>query len=621
MYQKNGPRTIPILLLTFLMISVSLFLYQDDIELSATSNFHSSRNNPEVHMAFFFDPECPSCMHVKNNILPPLEENHTNLKVFQHNVKEEVSNQTLAYEFISIYNVPYETSFDYPLLFIGDNYFSFESISYESLSATILSYQGIYVPLYPEWNVSWSTQAALFYNSTHEVQSGGTWSQSLVESFPDTHLNKLYFDTASSKLNRTLFYHYQLAYGLSGNETEPVFFMGNDNVTLQGVFINWSNINETIVRYSGKNIPLKNVTIPDSTPFGDDTICVLVFHTTTCSECYKAVNYIKELEHEYPRLNVTYYNTANLDNLAKKEAYANHFDTTAGSLFVVIGDNYFSSWASLKRGFEDKIDEYPEGCQCPDPGDGGKAIKDRFESFVLLGILGAGLIDGVNPCAFVTLIFFISYLTIRQESKKDILLVGISFTTGIFVTYLLMGMGLYKIVGYATGLSTLSAWLYPITGLVALVLGIFSIYDYYKVKSGKAEDMSLQLPDSIKKLNRKVIRSHSRSKYFVGLAAFTGVVISLLEFMCTGQVYLPTIVGIMTYPSYRAQAFFYLVLYNLMFILPLVIILMFAYWGTSSQKMVKVFQKRLGFVKLLLAGLFFGLAIFMFFYSWDLGLF
>jgi cytochrome c biogenesis protein CcdA len=52
----------------------------------------------------------------------------------------------------------------------------------------------------------------------------------------------------------------------------------------------------------------------------------------------------------------------------------------------------------------------------------------------------------------------------------------------------------------------------------------------------------------------------------------TGVVISIIELACTGQVYLPTILFVLGVPELRLQAGVYLVLYNLMFVLPLVVV-------------------------------------------------
>ena len=60
-----------------------------------------------------------------------------------------------------------------------------------------------------------------------------------------------------------------------------------------------------------------------------------------------------------------------------------------------------------------------------DPEQGGQGIIDRFVSFSALTVLGAGLIDGLNPCAFATLVFFVSYMTFTGRRGRDVLLPGL----------------------------------------------------------------------------------------------------------------------------------------------------------------------------------------------------
>jgi hypothetical protein len=83
--------------------------------------------------------------------------------------------------------------------------------------------------------------------------------------------------------------------------------------------------------------------------------------------------------------------------------------------------------------------------------------------------------------------------------------------------------------------------------------------------------------------------------------------------ICTGQLYLPTIGYIMTIPKLRAYAFLNLVLYNIMFIIPLAGIFVAAYFGVTSEKMAIVTKEHTGTVKLLTAILFIGLGVFLFF--------
>jgi hypothetical protein len=71
-----------------------------------------------------------------------------------------------------------------------------------------------------------------------------------------------------------------------------------------------------------------------------------------------------------------------------------------------------------------------------------ESMVDRFKSLGVLNIILAGFINGCNPCAFATLIFFISYLTMVGRKRREIFLVGMGFSATVFVTYLLIGLGI-----------------------------------------------------------------------------------------------------------------------------------------------------------------------------------
>jgi cytochrome b561 len=95
------------------------------------------------------------------------------------------------------------------------------------------------------------------------------------------------------------------------------------------------------------------------------------------------------------------------------------------------------------------------------------------------------------------------------------------------------------------------------------------------------------------------------------MAFVTGFVISLLEFACTGQVYLPTIIYVMSQPELASQAFLYLVLYCLMFILPLVVVFVLSYFGTSSEQLSQFVNRHTSTIKFITGVLFVGLALWM----------
>jgi cytochrome c biogenesis protein CcdA len=235
-------------------------------------------------------------------------------------------------------------------------------------------------------------------------------------------------------------------------------------------------------------------------------------------------------------------------------------------------------------------------------------IVDRFRSLGLLTVVGAGLIDGVNPCAFATMIFLISYLSVRKRRGRDLLATGAAFTAGVFLAYLGLGLGFLKFLTTIPFLSTIGKWIYGLTMLLCLGLAWGSFADFLKARQGRLEDMSLKLPDYLRGLERRLIREGSRARNFV-LAAFgLGFVVSVVELACTGQVYLPTIIFVLGLQEWRARATLALVIYNLMFILPLIVVFLLVYFGTTSQQLTGWMLRRAAAIKLGMAVLFLLLA-------------
>jgi cytochrome c biogenesis protein CcdA/thiol-disulfide isomerase/thioredoxin len=236
------------------------------------------------------------------------------------------------------------------------------------------------------------------------------------------------------------------------------------------------------------------------------------------------------------------------------------------------------------------------------------SIVARFRSFGALTVLVAGLVDGLNPCAFATIVFFISYLTFVGRRRREVLAVGAAFALGVFVMYLGVGLGFLRFLAALPFLSAISRWVYGLTAVLCLVLAAGSLYDWWQARRGKPEEMRLKLPLRLRRWINRVIREGAGLRAFVPVAFVTGMAISIIELACTGQVYLPTILFVLSVPELQARARLYLVLYNLMFILPLVVVFLLAYFGTTSEQLAQFVNRRLATVKLATAGLFLLLA-------------
>ncbi|MDW7990981.1 MAG: hypothetical protein RMK65_02340 [Anaerolineae bacterium] len=195
---------------------------------------------------------------------------------------------------------------------------------------------------------------------------------------------------------------------------------------------------------------------------------------------------------------------------------------------------------------------------------------------------------------------------------RQVLAVGGAFTGGVFLAYLTVGLGLYKVLDLLGNTLTLAGrWLYGLTALFCLVLAVLSFLDFLKARRGQIEEMTLRLPDHLKKQARAVVRRGQRMSAYALGALVTGLLISLLELACTGQLYLPTIVFVLSVPAMRARAVTYLLLYNLAFILPLAVVFVLTYFGTTSLQLGMFLRKRTAAVKLGTALVFFALAVWL----------
>ncbi|TYB95820.1 MAG: cytochrome C biogenesis protein CcdA [Kosmotoga sp.] len=233
-------------------------------------------------------------------------------------------------------------------------------------------------------------------------------------------------------------------------------------------------------------------------------------------------------------------------------------------------------------------------------------IKSRYEEFGFFIVLGAGLIDGINPCAFVVLIFLVSYLFYVGRGKNEILIAGLFFAFGLFAAYIAMGTGLLGAVGYLQNISRIfQLFFYPAMAVFTGLLAILSINDFFRMKY-KGKKGVLELTPGLKRKTHEIIRKNARSKTIWIASLVTGLLISFVEFMCTGQVYLPTIVYVINSVGVSPEALGFLIIYNLGFVVPVIGITLVAYY-TSSIKKIQEFMKSTeaaAKVKLVLGGLF-----------------
>ena len=225
-------------------------------------------------------------------------------------------------------------------------------------------------------------------------------------------------------------------------------------------------------------------------------------------------------------------------------------------------------------------------------------LATNGSGFFLPVIMVSALIDSINPCAISVLFLTVAFLFSLGKNRKFILLSGGAYVLAIAVVYTLIGLGILQALSFLNvpnimakvGASILL--LYSIIGLANEFFPNFPI--------------KLKIPESAHATLAKVINKSSIPASFL-----LGALVALFEFPCTGGPYLFVLSLLHDYANFW-KGFWYLIMYNLIFVLPLILILAFATNKVMIEKIDKLrrLETKKARVILLFVLIVFGLIIF-----------
>ena len=252
-------------------------------------------------------------------------------------------------------------------------------------------------------------------------------------------------------------------------------------------------------------------------------------------------------------------------------------------------------------------------------------LVKHFNSFTIPAIIAVGLVDGINPCAVTVIVFFMSFLLAQGYQKRERAVIGIVFILSVYLTYCLIGLGIFESLYRLQGLWILTKILNITVGIISIIFSIYALHDFIEYRrTGSTDDLLLSLPQWINNWIHKVIGHYCRLKTRAGKSVFkkpiiglvvsalvTGFLVSILEAVCVAKIYLPTIIFVLKTTDFKLKALSCLLLYNLLFVVPLLIIFGFAITGTKSERFQKILRGHLGLVKVLMGIMFLGLGIFL----------
>jgi len=330
------------------------------------------------------------------------------------------------------------------------------------------------------------------------------------------------------------------------------------------------------------------------TPVFAKTSSLIFFYQPGCHACSLAEPIIEELEQDYDLI-VDMRDIHDTGNIQLLYSYADAYgidSSTLGTPTIFLNNiSYIGYSEELKQILIDEIvrcdSELSINCECifnnelaqelgaelfPETGEDCNQTHNVVDfDLTIPAILSAAVVDSINPCAFAVMIFLLTYL-LNIGSKKRLMKVGFAYIISVYVVYFLAGLGLLSAIQSIQ----ISSIIYWIGASFAIIAGLINIKDsFYKKRA------TLAISEKAKPLIQKWTK-----KATVPAAIILGLLVSAFELPCTGGVYL-AILGLMSTSVSTTTALIYLAIYNFIFVLPLIIILLLVSYGTKAEKLEK----------------------------------
>ncbi len=189
----------------------------------------------------------------------------------------------------------------------------------------------------------------------------------------------------------------------------------------------------------------------------------------------------------------------------------------------------------------------------------------------------ASLLDSINPCAFSILVLTIAFLFSLGRLKENVLRIGLTYILGIFVVYILIGLGILS----ALHIFNTPHFMARLGAVLLVALGLINLINHFF----PAFPIKLRIPQAA---HAKIADFMHRAS--IPAAFLLGALVGLCEFPCTGGPYL-MVLGLLHDQTTYLSGFGYLLLYNLIFVLPLVVIL-FLTGNEMTLKKVDAWRKK-----------------------------
>lgn len=324
--------------------------------------------------------------------------------------------------------------------------------------------------------------------------------------------------------------------------------------------------------------------------YEDGKPIVHFFYNTNCADCQKTIPYIQEMIPLHPEVVFSMHNIRESDAAGAlfqdfKRQYGREF-LPVPSLFL--GPYVLTGYEEITGNLENAISLTTQQAGTRPTMPAFEQIAGNDEDLTIPLVIGAALVDGINPCAFAVLIFLLISLLLL-DSRRRVLTVGATFILAVFCFYFLSGLGLFAVV-QSSGMSRLISL---VAAAIAILAGVISLGEAFL----KRKTPYLSIPGSTKGIIETWVKKGS-----VPAALVLGVLVGMFELPCTGGIYL-AILSLLSNRMTMYQGIPYLLLYNILFVMPLVLILAVVAFGVPPERLEKIRDQKRPYVRFAMGGM------------------
>ncbi|EKD49702.1 MAG: cytochrome c biogenesis protein, transmembrane region [uncultured bacterium] len=199
------------------------------------------------------------------------------------------------------------------------------------------------------------------------------------------------------------------------------------------------------------------------------------------------------------------------------------------------------------------------------------------ESIALGTVIGIGLADGVNPCAIGMLVFLLGYLIVFAGRRKDVPRTGVVYIAVVFATYFIVGLLFYRVLvefSHTSRYAAISNLIHLVLGGILIIAGAINVKDFAFYGVGP----SLEISKKVRPFLQRWV-----SKTTLLSTVVLAVLVTIFEVPCSLPLYAGVLDVLSRSDVSKVGIVGYLGLYNFLFVLPLIVILILVW---SGKKMV-----------------------------------